>query len=266
MTMLYSSDGFDYEGFEYSDEIHEFVDKDDPECILDLELEYDTFCMNFDRLFREAPGFVCTGNSYSRYGLSWQEGPGGNVLTDISGAGDFLNRFLPRGAADIRVDDDNGELTVTVSHHDGSMTMHVRELTDRGLSYYNNHEYDLSRREMCEKLFSTRGLSKEVNAANRVWGTPKKKSKGLASACRKRKKAKQDSWIVKRSSEKSSVRCPSCGSTDCEKETSFVRHRGQYPDARKSVHMHCRKCDFHWSSEATMKESATVRLLGKRKR
>ena len=48
----------------------------------------------------------------------------------------------------------------------------VRELTDRGLNYYENHRYDLDRREMCEKLFETKGLSKDVKAANRVWGTP----------------------------------------------------------------------------------------------
>ena len=134
MTMLYSSDGFDYEGFEYRD--GDFVDRDDPECVLDLEIEYEDFCANFRDLFRDAPGFVCTGESYSRYGLPWQEGPGGNVFTDIRDAGDFLGRFLPRGAADIRVDDVQGKLSVTVSHHDGSMTMNVRELTDRGLNYY----------------------------------------------------------------------------------------------------------------------------------
>ena len=174
--MLYSSDGFDYEGFEYSEEANGFVSKGDPECFLDLDFEYECFCMNFDSLFRDAPGFVCTGNSYSRYGLPWQEGPGGKVLTDVRDAADFLSRFLPRGAAEITVDDDDGKLSVTVSHHDGSMTMHVRELTDRGLSYYYNHEYDLSDREMCEKLTTntTCQTGRCARSYSRQEGSPRK--------------------------------------------------------------------------------------------
>ena len=273
MTMLYSSDGFDYEGFVFDENSNGFVDKDDPECFLDLELEYEDFCANFDSLFRDAPGFVCTGNSYSRYGLSWQEGPGGQVFTDIKDARDFLGRFLPRGMADIRVDDENGKLSVTVSHHDGSMTMNVRELTNRGLTYYENHRYDLDRREMCEKLFGTKGLSKEINAANRVWGTPlasasRKHSGRFGSIFRRKEKRKisEPYYITDRKKEPSRGPCPRCGSVDCEQESCLLRVPGEYPEATRSVKLRCRNCGTYFETDESRKQQKRVRMLNRRKR
>ena len=269
MTMLYSSDGFDYEGFEYRD--GDFVDRDDPEYVLDLETEYDDFCGNFRDLFRDAPGFVCTGESYSRYGLPWQEGPGGNVFTDIKDAGDFLSRFLPRGAADIRVDDVQGKLSVTVSHHDGSMTMHVRELTDRGLNYYENHRYDLDRREMCEKLFETKGLSKDVKAANRVWGTPlatanKKQLRSFKAIFKRRERnITEPYYITGMRKEDCREPCPHCGSVDCERESCLIRVPGEYPEATRSVKLHCKSCGNYFETDATRKQGKRIRLLNRRK-
>ena len=124
MTMLFSTDGFDYEGYDYDEKTGNFVYKDcrscDPEddCILDLELEYDDFCANFDSLFRNAVGFVCVGD-VRRWDGTYG---GGRVMTDIGGARDFLREFTDgyRGSDyEIRVDDENGKLYVKTIDHDG---------------------------------------------------------------------------------------------------------------------------------------------------
>lgn len=197
MTMLYSSDGFDYDYYDYDSKTGMFVCKDCRSCnpeddmYLDLELEYDDFCTNFRSLFRDAPGFVCVGDVRrwnGKYGSV-------KVFTNIMDAEDFLRRFTERyhvSQYEIRVDDEEGKLYVETTDHDGGMRMYVRELTERGLRYYEDHEYDMDERELHKKLMETKGFSKDVYAANRVWGTPlnsknRKKVGFLKSFGRKRK-------------------------------------------------------------------------------
>ncbi len=192
MTMLYSSDGFDYKGVEWRSDWNAFVLEEDPDVVLDLDLEFDDFCANFDSLFRDAMGFVVVGEVRSWDGTY----AGGKVFTDVRDAQDFLRRFTEgyRSDYEIRVDDENGKLKVTTIDHDGGMTMYVRELTERGLRYYENHVYDMSDRELHKKLMETRGLSKDVLAANRVWGTPlRSKSKKTKFSLRGKKPIKSRS-------------------------------------------------------------------------
>lgn len=202
MTMLYSSDGFDYDYYDLDPKTGMFVCKDcrscdpDDDIYLDLELEYYDFCDNFGSIFESAPGFVCVGEVRlwdGTYG-------GGKVFTDIQDGEDFLRRFTEgyRGSQyEIRVDDENGKLYVKTIDHDGGMRMYVRELTERGLRYYEDHEYDMDERELHRKLMETRGFSKDVFAANRVWGTPldsknRKKVGFLKSFGKKREKKKYE--------------------------------------------------------------------------
>lgn len=200
MTMLFSDDGFDYDGYDFDEKSGEFVCKDEPEIALDLELEFDDFCSNFRDLFRDAPGFVCVG-SVKRWDGSYD---GGKVLTDIGGAEDFVRTFTDGyGDCTIRLDDDNGKLTVTLTDHDGGMMMYVRELTSRGLDYYYNHYDEMSDRDLHRKLMDTPGLSKDVNAAFRVWGTPKTKAK---SKNRKNVKTRSTTRKTKFPAKKTQVR------------------------------------------------------------
>ncbi len=81
---------------------------------------------------------------------------------------------------------------------------------------------------------------------------------------RRTKKRKTESWLLRHSSVSTKAICPHCGCDRCEKETNTIRRRGEYPEARKSVHLKCTECGYHWSTEATMKENRKVRLLGRK--
>ena len=44
------------------------------------------------------------------------------------------------------------ELKIKAIHHDGTNYFRIRKLTDKGVDYYNNHEYDYSDRELHKRL------------------------------------------------------------------------------------------------------------------
>lgn len=44
------------------------------------------------------------------------------------------------------------DLKVKAIHHDGTNYFRIRELTDKGVDYYDKHEYDYSDRELHERL------------------------------------------------------------------------------------------------------------------
>lgn len=61
-------------------------------------------------------------------------------------------------------------LKVTAIHHDGTNYFQIRELTDRGYEYWQNHQYDMSDREMHQKLFKDSHYSHEVSLFNKIYG------------------------------------------------------------------------------------------------
>jgi hypothetical protein len=73
----------------------------------------------------------------------------------------------------VTVTDTGGMLCISCSHHDGSNYWEVRELTDKGLSWYDGHEDELDRRELVEGLFYGKGLSRNINYARNVFGSTK---------------------------------------------------------------------------------------------
>lgn len=65
----------------------------------------------------------------------------------------------------------NGKrLTVKTANHDGSSHFEIRKLTERGATYMERHEYDMSDRELHAKLFSDSHYSKEVTIFKEVYG------------------------------------------------------------------------------------------------
>jgi len=188
--MVYSSDPEDYENYEWDPRRECYVDPDcrsmdpDDDLVLDLDWEYETFCHEYGHVFRDAPGFVCSGYSSDRYGIPGRSGPGGNVFTDISSPEDFLSRFAVGGQYDVRVDDENGALTVTTYHHDGHMVMNVRMLTPRGLAYCEKNADRMDRRELVETLFDSSAYSEDVNLLGRTIGS---KNRRKAKKAPKRK-------------------------------------------------------------------------------
>lgn len=64
----------------------------------------------------------------------------------------------------------NKRLHVEAVHHDGTNYYDIKQLTERGENYYENHKYDKTDREMIETLFGDSHYSHEVNMFNKIYG------------------------------------------------------------------------------------------------
>lgn len=63
----------------------------------------------------------------------------------------------------------NSQLRITAHHHDGTNIFKVRELTDDGLDYIENHPF-LSDRELHERLFNNSRYSRMVQLFPKLYG------------------------------------------------------------------------------------------------
>ena len=60
----------------------------------------------------------------------------------------------------IKFEDDNGHLYVTGSHHDGSISLEVKELTQKGEAFADRHWADLTDRQLHAKLWNCSNYSR----------------------------------------------------------------------------------------------------------
>lgn len=58
----------------------------------------------------------------------------------------------------------------TTCHHDGTNQFWIKELTERGEKYYETHKDEMSDREMVEKLYDDRHLSRHVTIWHSMYG------------------------------------------------------------------------------------------------
>ena len=65
---------------------------------------------------------------------------------------------------------DGRRLRISASHHDGTNTFEVKELTDKGVDYASRHDYDTEPRELHAKLFSSSNYSREVKLFADLYG------------------------------------------------------------------------------------------------
>lgn len=72
--------------------------------------------------------------------------------------------------ANFIIKDEDGELIVSGSHHDGSNTFTIRKVTDRGLKFIDTHEFDvkMSEAELCIKLYEK--YSEKINLGEKIIG------------------------------------------------------------------------------------------------
>lgn len=63
---------------------------------------------------------------------------GGEIFTDFEKA--FYDAV--KDCNYIKLYDENGHFYIHCSHHDGSCSYEIKKLTDKGIEYYNNWEYD----------------------------------------------------------------------------------------------------------------------------
>ena len=73
----------------------------------------------------------------------------------------------------IKIYDENGHLYIECSHHDGSNSYEIKELTAKGAEFRYDHEYDYSDRELHEKLWKSNFYTKLPHYAHKVWGYKK---------------------------------------------------------------------------------------------
>lgn len=66
--------------------------------------------------------------------------------------------------------EEGGRLKVTAHHHDGTNYFQIKELTERGEEYAERHKWDMSDRELHQKLFNDSHYSRNVRAFKEVYG------------------------------------------------------------------------------------------------
>lgn len=84
---------------------------------------------------------------------------GGAVYDDLL---DCLNAIRPTSDNASEIYYENRELFVENHHHDGSSKVVIKQLTKKGIIWYSNNCYRLSRRETIEHLLNTKGYTKNV--------------------------------------------------------------------------------------------------------
>ena len=74
-----------------------------------------------------------------------------------------LNCIRPdRGYNESEIYIENRELVVENHHHDGSSKVVIKQLTQKGLTWYKNNVGWKGRKELVEHLFNTKGYTKNI--------------------------------------------------------------------------------------------------------
>ena len=61
-------------------------------------------------------------------------------------------------------------MKVTAHHHDGTNCFQIKELTKRGEEFAERHKWDMSDRELHQKLFNDSHYSRNVRAFKEIYG------------------------------------------------------------------------------------------------
>lgn len=56
----------------------------------------------------------------------------------------------------------NGVLSLSAIHHDGTNNFTIKALSARGEQYYSNHSYDMPDLDVARKIATTRGLTRKI--------------------------------------------------------------------------------------------------------
>lgn len=66
--------------------------------------------------------------------------------------------------------EEGGKLKVVAHHHDGTNYFEIKELTERGEEYSERHKWDMSDRELHQKLFNDSHYSRNVKVFKENYG------------------------------------------------------------------------------------------------
>lgn len=68
----------------------------------------------------------------------------------------------------VEIYEENGHLYVNCSHHDGNNDYEIKELTNKGSEYRDNHEWDMDERELHTKLWNSNFFTKLPRFSQKV--------------------------------------------------------------------------------------------------
>lgn len=130
----------------------------------DDEMNFDDFKIEFGKFLRDSRnGFLLCGTCGC-----WDGTHNGGCYVNKF---DDLYKFWD-GCRDIKVYDENGHLYIKATHHDGTNYAELKELTDKGAKYKDNHYWD-SDEEVHTKLFNSNFYTRLPHYAHKVWGCKK---------------------------------------------------------------------------------------------
>jgi len=128
------------------------------------EFEWDDFKREFGRFIENSRnGFLLCGTVGTWRGRF----EGGSYVNSFSDLAEFW-----KDCDYIKVYDEKGHLHIEASHHDGTNYAELKELTDKGSAYKDNHYYD-SDREVHGVIFNNNFFSRLPHYAHKVWGCKK---------------------------------------------------------------------------------------------
>lgn len=112
----------------------------------DNELDFEYIGEVLSELFKNKNKLLVKGVESTWSG----RGEGGKIIDEWSELLDIFSH-----CECIKIENEKGHLYVTGSHHDGGLEIEVKELTKKGEEYLDKHEYDMSDRELHNKLWSS---------------------------------------------------------------------------------------------------------------
>ena len=136
------------------EDVYNFVDNNE-------EWEWDDFKTEFGHFIKKSDyGFLLVGDVGT-----WR----GNIA-----GGCYVNKFddlytFWEDCRDIKVWDEGGHLYIKASHHDGTNYAELKELTQAGSNYKDEHYWD-SDKETHEKLWNSTYYTRLPHYAHKVWG------------------------------------------------------------------------------------------------
>ena len=162
-----------YDLDDYEEEFRlEFTDEDgylDENAMWDCI--YDTVNMDFEIVFEELKHFfnnqIIAFGSIGRWDGVYS---GGKIFNNFEDA----YWYLTKDCDYVKIYDENGHLYIHCTHHDGSCSFELKELTSKGQEYYDNWNYGCDNRteQHCHEQIIKR-YSKIPNFVHKYYGCPK---------------------------------------------------------------------------------------------
>ena len=125
---------------------------------------------NMKQIFDEG-NFIAVGTCGSWLGNQ----PGGFVFNSFD---ELMNKLVD--CEYFKFWDEDGHFYVNATHHDGTHSLEIRELTEKGMKYHDNWYFawndKRNKKDVYERLFKDSHYSKLINYAQKMWGCPKRET------------------------------------------------------------------------------------------